>query len=169
MSSESKRDRLPFEPGKRKKSAKKDSQPAKQQNQQLASTAKTDKTEVKSPPPTRPLTKEERAIPEIVSNRMVRRMAILCGIPSALGMLTFIVSYWIVINEMFELPNTAVVLVSLGFFGLGVLGLSYGVLSASWDPEVSGTVVGWGEFTTNLGRMTQAWREAKQKRQQKQS
>lgn len=170
MSSESKRDRLPFEPGKRKKSAKKDSKEAKQQNQESPSTAKTTaKTEVKSPPPTRPLTKEERAIPEIVSNRMVRRMALLCGVPSALGMLTFIVSYWIVINEMFELPNTAVVLVSLGFFGLGVLGLSYGVLSASWDPEVSGTVVGWSEFTTNLGRMTAAWREAKQKRQQKQS
>jgi hypothetical protein len=167
MSSESKRDRLPFEPGKRKKkSAKKDAKEAKPQNQQSPSTAK---TEVKSPPPTRPLTKEERAIPEIVSNRMIRRMAILCGIPSALGMLTFIVSYWIVINEMFELPNTAVVLVSLGFFGLGVLGLSYGVLSASWDPEMSGTVVGWSEFTTNLGRMTEAWREAKQKRQQKQS
>jgi len=85
---------------------------------------------------------------------------------SALGMATFIVSYWITINEIFELPNTAVVLVSLGFFGLGVLGLSYGVLSASWDPEISGSLVGWSEFTTNLGRMTQAWRTAKEKRQQ---
>jgi hypothetical protein len=56
-----------------------------------------------------------------------------------------------------------VVLVSMGFFGLGVLGLSYGVLSASWDEEIPGTKLGWQEFTTNLGRMTSAWRSAGQK------
>jgi hypothetical protein len=163
MSSESKRNRLPFEPGKRKKSAKKDADRAKQQNQQSSPTIK---KEAKSSPPSPRLTKEERAIPKIVSDRMIRRMALLCGIPSALGMSTFIVSYWIVSNELFELPNTAVVIVSLGFFGLGVLGLSYGVLSASWDEEIAGSAIGWSEFTTNWGRMTEARRAAKQKRQQ---
>lgn len=163
---ESKRNPLPFEPGKRKKSAKKDASQVKPQNKESRPTAK---TEVRSSPPSPTPSREDRAIPEAVSDRMIRRMAILCGVPSALGMSTFIISYWIVSNELFELPNTAVVLVSLGFFGLGVLGLSYGVLSASWDPEVSGSPVGWSEFTTNLGRMTEAWREAKQKRQQKQS
>lgn len=163
MSSESKRNRLPFEPGKRKKSAKKDADGAKQQNQQSSPTPK---KEVKSSPPTPRLTKEERSIPKIVSDRMIRRMALLCGVPSALGMSTFIVSYWIVSNELFELPNTAVVIVSLGFFGLGVLGLSYGVLSASWDEEIAGSAIGWSEFTTNWGRMTEARRAAKQKRQQ---
>lgn len=163
MSSESTRDRLPFEPGKRKKSAKKAAAQATEQNQPSRPTAKAEAT---NNPPSKAIAKEDRAIPEVVSNRMIRRMATLCGIPSALGMATFVVSYWITINEIFELPNTAVVLVSLGFFGLGVLGLSYGVLSASWDPEVSGSLVGWSEFTTNLGRMTQAWRTAKEKRQQ---
>lgn len=166
MSSESTRDRLPFEPGKRKKSAKKATAQATESNQPSRSTAKAEAT---NSPSRSPIAPEDRAIPEIVSNRMLRRMAILCGVPSALGMATFIVSYWIVINEIFELPNTAVVLVSLGFFGLGVLGLSYGVLSASWDPEISGSLVGWSEFTTNLGRMTQAWRAAKEKRQQNQN
>jgi hypothetical protein len=160
MSSESKHNRLPFEPGKRKKSAKKDPKEAKQQSPPTA------KSEVKRNPGSPRLTKEERAIPKIVSDRMIRRMALLCGVPSALGMSTFIVSYWIVSNELFELPNTAVVLVSLGFFGLGVLGLSYGVLSASWDEEIPGSAIGWSEFTTNFGRMTEARRAAKQKRQQ---
>jgi Photosynthesis affected mutant 68 len=163
MSEESTRDRLPFEPGKRKKSAKKAAAQATEQNQPSRPTGKTEAT---SSPSRSPIAKEDRAIPEVVSNRMIRRMATLCGIPSALGMATFVVSYWITVNEIFELPNTAVVLVSLGFFGLGVLGLSYGVLSASWDPEVSGSLVGWSEFTINLGRMTQAWRTAKEKRQQ---
>jgi len=53
--------------------------------------------------------------------------------------------------------------VSMGFFGLGVLGLSYGVLSASWDEEIPGSKLGWREFTTNWGRMTSAWRSARQK------
>jgi hypothetical protein len=103
------------------------------------------------------------AIPEVVSKRMVRRMALLCGIPTVLGIATFFVSYFLVTNVGLKLPNVAVVLVSMGFFGLGVLGLSYGVLSASWDEDVPGTKLGWQEFTTNLGRMTSAWRSAGQK------
>ncbi|MBW4657934.1 MAG: PAM68 family protein [Drouetiella hepatica Uher 2000/2452] len=96
-------------------------------------------------------------IPDEVSRRMVWRMALLCGIPSALGMLTFVGSYLLVINDV-DLPTYAVLLVSLGWFGLGVLGLSYGVLSASWDEEVVGSLVGWDEFTTNWGRMRANWR-----------
>jgi len=54
------------------------------------------------------------------------------------------------------------VLVSMGFFGLGVLGLSYGVLSASWDENRVGTLLGWQDFTQNLGRTIAAWRSIKQ-------
>jgi hypothetical protein len=98
------------------------------------------------------------AIPQVVSQRMARRMAFFCGIPSALGMATFVVSYFLVRNEILALPNVVVVLVSMGFFGLGVLGLSYGVISASWDEERLGSWVGWSEFTLNWGRLTAAWR-----------
>jgi hypothetical protein len=103
------------------------------------------------------------AIPKVVSNRMARRMALFCGVPTALGMATFIVSYVIISQGWFKLPNVAVVLVSMGFFGLGVLGLSYGVLSASWDEEIVGSKLGWQEFTRNWGRMVSAWRSSRQK------
>jgi hypothetical protein len=103
------------------------------------------------------------AIPDVVSKRMVRRMALLCGVPSVLGIATFFVSYLLVTQVGLKLPNAVVVLVSMGFFGIGVLGLSYGVLSASWDEDVPGTKLGWQEFTTNLGRMTSAWGSAGQK------
>lgn len=92
---------------------------------------------------------------------MIKRMALFCGIPSFLGMASFLASYFIVVNDLFPLPNSAVVLVSMGFFGLGVLGLSYGVLSASWDEDEPGSRLGLSEFSTNLGRMTAAWRSAK--------
>jgi hypothetical protein len=51
----------------------------------------------------------------------------------------------------------------MGVFGLGVLGITYGVLSASWDVERPGTLLGFGEFSTNWGRMVEGWRETRKK------
>lgn len=93
---------------------------------------------------------------------MVKRMAAFSGIPTALGMSTFVISYFIVSRGIYDLPTYAVLLVSLGFFGLGVAGLSYGALSASWDEETLGSWLGWSEFTTNLGRMSGAWKESRE-------
>lgn len=149
MSSEPSRERLPFEPAKNRK------KPDKNSPTTAPAAEKANKD--------RPVSKEEMAIPEVVSKRMASRMALFCGVPTFLGMFTFIASYLIVTNKWFELPNVAVVLVSMGFFGLGVLGLTYGVLSASWDEEIAGSKLGWSEFTTNLGRMTEAWRSARKK------
>ncbi|NER32225.1 MAG: DUF3464 family protein [Symploca sp. SIO1C4] len=151
MSTEPSRSRLPFEPRqKRQKSAKtKASPPA----------AETSSNQNKRSPSSN----ESMAIPEVVSKRMARRMALLCGIPTFLGIATFFISYFLVTQVGLKLPNAAVLLVSMGFFGLGVLGLSYGVLSASWDEETPGTILGWQEFTSNFGKMTSAWRTAKNK------
>lgn len=146
--------RLPFEPRQKRKKTPK-TQPAP------AASSKSTKPEQKATKSTK--TKESMAIPDVVSKRMVRRMAVLCGIPSVLGIVTFFVSYFLVTQVGLKLPNAVVVLVSMGCFGLGVLGLSYGVLSASWDEEVPGTTLGWQEFKTNWGRMTAAWRSSGQK------
>lgn len=150
-SSNSNDQRLPFEPRQKRKKTPK-TQPAP------APSSKSTKPEHKATQ-----SKESMAIPDAVSKRMVRRMALLCGIPSVLGIVTFFVSYLLVTQVGLKLPNAVVVLVSMGCFGLGVLGLSYGVLSASWDEEVPGTTLGWQEFKTNWGRMTEAWRSAGQK------
>lgn len=93
---------------------------------------------------------------------MVRRIALFSGIPTALGMSTFIVSYLVVSNDWVSLPTYAVLFVSLGWFGLGVLGVSYGVLSSSWD-DAPGSRLGFSEFRTNWGRMTETWRANKSK------
>jgi hypothetical protein len=168
------RDRLPFEPTKsRKKPEKKvaaapdkpekakpekksDSKKSgsKSTNKKVAATAKGDRVQNAA---------TSMSIPDTVSRRMVRRMALFCGIPSALGISTFFVSYFVITHDLVALPNAAVVLISMGFFGLGVIGLSYGVLSASWDEAITGSALGWSEFTTNLGRMTEAWRSAGKK------
>ncbi len=150
MASEEQQANLPFEPtNKRKKKSK------------------TEGFEVESP--SNPSSKEEKkaqaslsAIPEEVSQRMVRRMAFFSGIPTSLGIASFFVFYWIVSRELLELPPYTVVLVSMGLFGLGVLGLSYGLISASWDEQRLGTRVGWEDFKTNIKRVIAAWRSAKQ-------
>lgn len=98
----------------------------------------------------------EGGIPDAVSRRMVKRIAWCSGVPTLLGMSTFVVSYLAVSHDI-PLPTYAVLLVSLGWFGLGVLGVSYGVLSASWD-EAAGSLLGWNELQTNWARLTSEWK-----------
>ena len=148
MSSESPRERLPFEPRQKKK---KPAKTAPDKNITVTDTAK--KTTAEDA--------KLSAIPEVVSRRMLRRMALFAGIPSILGISSLFLSYWIVSQDWFKLPTVTVLLVSMGLFGLGVLGLSYGVLSASWDEERTGGWWGWDEFTLNFGRMVSAWRESR--------
>lgn len=130
-------ERIPFEPtgkGKKKKVEKQKNQSAPQ-------------------PPASNL-----QIPQEVNNRIVRRMALFCGVPTSLGFATFIASYIVVTNHWFELPNTAVVLVSMACLGLGVLGLTYGALSASWEEGRLGGWFGWPEFRQNFGNLLEAWK-----------
>jgi len=146
--SDANRSPLPFEPKRRKSS------PPKAEKKSSAPARAPQKSSGK------PTTQANAGIPDVVSKRMVRRMAAFCGIPTAVGISSFFVSYLAVTNGV-ELPTTAVLLISLGLFGLGVVGLSYGVLSASWEEDTAGSLLGVSEFRTNFGRMTSAWRSGK--------
>lgn len=150
--------RLPFEPAQNRK------KPAKQVAP--ASVVKTDtKTDARAKDALsdKSASKQVAAIPEVISRRMARRMAFFCGIPTSMGMLTLIVSYVVITQHWYKLPNVAVLLVNLAFFGLGVLGLSYGALSASWDEDRLGSWFGLSEFKVNFARLTESWRSGKQK------
>ncbi|QYX32841.1 PAM68 family protein [Sphaerospermopsis torques-reginae] len=154
MSAEgSERSNLPFEPNKKRQ------KPVKTKTQPIVKTQESNQKSPKQPP----YTKEEMAIPEVVSQRMIRRVAAFCGIPTALGITTLVVSYLLVSYAHIQLPPIAVLLVNMGLFGLGVLGITYGVFSASWDVERPGTLLGFGEFSTNWGRMVEGWRETRKK------
>ncbi len=151
MAANSSRNSIPFEPGQKKKKKQK-------------KTPETVNTSVKKPQKTKKTSNDASlgAIPENVSQRMIRRMAIFSGIPTGLGMSSFFVFYWIVSHDLLDIPTSAVGAVSLGLFGLGVLGLSYGIFSTSWDEHRVGGWWGWEEFTQNLGRTVEAWRNARQ-------
>jgi len=134
---------LPFEPRKKGKATK-------AANADAASPPATPRGQKSSAP-------QQGGIPEVVSQRMVSRMAVCAGVPTLLGLTTFPLSYVIVQHHWFNLPHVAVVLVSLGWFGLGALGLSYGVISASWDEAQAGSFLGLSEFRTNFGRILESW------------
>jgi Photosynthesis affected mutant 68 len=136
MPSSSSDDRLPFEPRQNKK-----------------------KTPKK--PPSKTTTKKPESIPEVVSKRMVRRMALFSGLPTGLGVAIFFACYLIVTQDWLKIPTLVPLLLTMGCFGLGVIGLSYGILSTSWEEDRVGTWWGWEEFTLNFGRMRSAWRNAK--------
>ena len=149
--SSSKKDSLPFEPKKKRQT------PAKSTKKGTPAPKQTIKQ-----PQTKTLPKEDTEIPKVVSQRMIRRVAVFSGVPTTLGIGTLVSSYLLLIYAKVELPPLAVLLVNLGFFGLGVLGITYGVLSASWDEDRAGGLLGLSEFSTNIGRMVQGWREGRQ-------
>lgn len=169
MPSDSPRNSLPFEPktSKRRKSAsdsakgKPDQKKASESLQGKSKPQKIDKTEKKAASSTSIPTSSSRSdasIPEVVSRRMLRRMIIFSGLPTFLGVSIFFLSYFLLVNQIIEFPKYAVLLTTLGCFGLGVLGLSYGALSASWDEDRLGGWFGVPEFKVNFSRLTGAWR-----------
>ncbi|MFN5465097.1 MAG: photosystem II biosynthesis protein [Cyanobacteriota bacterium] len=93
-----------------------------------------------------------QVIPDAVANRMARRIAIATGLPTLLGMGVFIASYVLVSRHILDIPPSATLLASGGCFLLGLIGLSYGVLSASWE-EAPGSVFGAEQIPLNLSRV----------------
>lgn len=94
----------------------------------------------------------QQVIPEAVANRMARRIAVATGIPTVMGMSVFIGSYVLVSRQILDVPPGATLVASGACFLLGVLGLSYGVLSASWE-EQPGSLLGNEQIGVNISRL----------------
>ena len=131
------RNSLPFEP-------RRSAEGAKSQSKRSASNSRS-----------------SQAIPKSVANRMARRVAIATGIPSIMGMGVFVASYFLVSRQIMDVPPGITLLASGGFFLLGLGGLSYGVLSASWEQN-PGTLLGLEHIKTNFQRMRESIRAQKQ-------
>ena len=111
-------------------------------------------------------TTRQEAIPRYVADRMARRVVVFTGLPSLAGMGVFVGSYVVVTRGIADIPPGLTLTGSGLFFILGLVGLSVGVLTASWDPE-PGSLLGFENFRPNIQRMRESIRA--QKQQQKQS
>ena len=102
-----------------------------------------------------------RGIPKYVADRMARRIFFTAGIPTILGMSVFVVSYIIVTRNIAEIPPSSTIAISALFFLLGLAGLSFGILSASWDKE-PGSFFGIENIPLNIQRAKAAFKPATQ-------
>ena len=100
-------------------------------------------------------------IPKYVADRMARRILFTAGIPTILGMSVFVVSYIIVTRNIAEIPPSSTIAISALFFLLGLAGLSFGILSASWD-EAPGSFFGIENIPMNIQRAKSAFKPATQ-------
>ncbi len=106
-------------------------------------------------------TKQSSGIPKYVADRMARRIFFTAGIPTIMGMLVFVVSYIIVTRNIAEIPPSSTIAISALFFLLGLGGLSFGILSASWDKE-PGSFFGIENIPLNIERAKAAFKPASQ-------
>tara|TARA_B100000085_G_scaffold123109_1_gene112089 strand:- start:82 stop:459 length:378 start_codon:yes stop_codon:yes gene_type:complete len=106
-------------------------------------------------------TSRNQAIPRDVANRMARRVAISTGVPSLMGMAVFVISYLVVSRGILDVPPSITLVTSGFFFLLGLVGLSYGVLSASWESQ-PGSLLGLEHLKPNLQRLRSSIKAQKQ-------
>ena len=110
--------------------------------------------------------KSSTGIPKYVADRMARRIFFTAGIPTILGMSVFVISYFIVTKNIAEIPPSSTIAISALFFLLGLAGLSFGILSASWDKE-PGSFFGIENIPMNIERAKAAFKPATQNFEEK--
>ena len=103
---------------------------------------------------------KKSGIPSYVANRMARRIAFTTGIPTLSGMGVFIGSYFLISKGIAEISPTLTLVSSAMCFLVGLLGLSYGILSASWD-FTPGSFLGIENIKPNINRMKDAFKSSK--------
>ena len=96
-------------------------------------------------------------IPKYVANRMAKRIAFTTGIPTLSGMGVFIGSYFLISKGIADISPTVTLVSSAICFLVGLLGLSYGILSASWDFN-EGSLLGFENIKPNINRMKEAFK-----------
>ena len=81
---------------------------------------------------------------------MLGRIFLCAGIPTFTGIALFPFFYWLKIAQGIKVPMPLVYAVQFVTFGGGLFGITYGILSASWDPRKEGSLLGLAEFKENV-------------------
>ena len=94
---------------------------------------------------------KSKAVPQVVTDRMLSRVVRFSGIPMVLGFTTGPFYYYFAkINVQEWLEPWMFFTASTATFGAAFVGITYGVLSASWDPSREGSALGLDEFKMNI-------------------
>jgi hypothetical protein len=90
------------------------------------------------------------AIPERVAQRMGARMLPFVGLPFFLGMGVFVGFWYMATYRNLEYQPALVAASTIVVLLLGLVGITYSILSASWDPDREGSLLGTDEFSKNI-------------------
>ncbi|CAF1710720.1 hypothetical protein Bca4012_007334 [Brassica carinata] len=108
--------------------------------------------------------RERGVIPEIVTNRMISRMGFTVGLPLFVGLCFFPLFYYLKVGLKIDVPTWVPFIVSFVFFGTALAGVSYGIVSSSWDPSREGSLLGWNEARKNWPVFWQSFWNSSSKR-----
>lgn len=102
------------------------------------------------------------AIPERVAQRMGKRMLPFVGIPLFVSFASFIGFWYLAVYKDIEFQPALVATTSFVFLAVGLLGITYSVLSASWDDDRDGSGLGVDEFNKNIGSLKEGLSRTKE-------
>lgn len=101
-------------------------------------------------------------IPEKVAMRMGKRMLPFVGVPLFGVMGTFVAFWYLRVYKNLEFSTVAVAVATIGLLVVGLLGITYSVMSASWDEDVEGSTLGLEEVSKNLDSIKDGLRRSKE-------
>ncbi|GLU24322.1 hypothetical protein SLE2022_402650 [Rubroshorea leprosula] len=98
---------------------------------------------------------DDEQIPMVVFKRMIARILVSVGLPLAVGLA--LLKYFGAAKEQgWDVPLWLAFSTTLITFAASTLGVAYGALSSSWDPERAGSVLGLEEAQENW---VEIWKE----------
>nr|AMN87042.1 hypothetical protein [Paspalum vaginatum] len=92
---------------------------------------------------------DEDELPKAVFDRILRRIMVTVGVPMASGVALLNVYDALKRGQGVDVPSWLPLLTLLVAFGTSALGIAYGTLSASWDPDKEGSLLGVDEARAN--------------------
>lgn len=103
------------------------------------------------------------AIPERVAQRMGRRMLPFVGVPLFGSAATFVGFWYLATYKDMEFQPALVATTSFVFLAIGLLGITYSMLSANWDDDGrEGSTLGVDEFQKNVGSLREGLSRTKE-------
>lgn len=105
---------------------------------------------------------QSAAIPEKVARRMGMRMLPFVGLPLFGGMGVFVGFWYFATYRDVEVMPNVVAACTIAVLVIGLLGITYSVMSASWDPETEGSTLGLSEFNTNINNIKDGLRRSRE-------
>ncbi|KAL5230384.1 hypothetical protein ABZP36_029160 [Zizania latifolia] len=107
---------------------------------------------------------DDDELPQPVFDRILRRILFMVGVPMASGVGLLNVYRALEGGQGVTVPSWLPLLTILIAFGTSALGIAFGTLSASWDPEKEGSLLGLDEARANWPVL---WKEEIDKAQKK--